>query len=777
MRPFVLFLCLFSAMLSGCASPPPSQQAAKPANEQTRALTPDSAATIAKLEQYFGLPSAPETPDAQNSATPPEAAPVADLPQDSAAQGVMFQALDAPPVKISEDAGVGLNFDNADIYDVTKVVSEITKKSFILDKGIEGKTVTIFSETPLTPDQVFELYKHVLELNDLAIVQVGDFYKIGEKKKVQPPALGEASGVRHAENERFVTQIIKLKYVRADTVKEALKDFVPASGKEIVVYPDDTGDTLIVTDVAENVRKILAVIQQIDVSEYADQYSKYFHVRHAPLTQVIHDLNNILSLQQGVPETAAAPSAATQAQPTTEGETREGTAAAPRGSAATSQSQLVPPGTRTRIHPIERLNAFVVSTNQPEVIRLVEQWLSVLDVPSSALAEAEDPDVRKNHIYPVQYAKADELAELLMQIYDRTYQPQPTTPEPVAQGENQDNPQQAETTTRRTQPRGSADAPDFVADKNNNTIVINATPTEYAEILNLLEKLDRRPLQVMIDVIVAEVQLQDTDVFGVQGMLLGEGQLTVGPETNAVESISQTVFSNVLPADAEGFRFIASAPGRFLMQLRALATENRLKVLSDPHILVRNNEEASIKVGDDIPISKTTGTGDNTQKSVEYRTTGIVLTVKPSINDQGDVVMNVAQEVSDVGQESFGNTGAASFSKREVKTSVVTPDNQPIIMGGLMTNRGSESHQGMPLMKDVPLLGRMFRHNDQQYRRVELIILVTPRVVRNQEEGWNLTENVLTERIKRLEEFFNREETDSDKVKRYLKKPFTGAKE
>ena len=773
MRPFVLSFCLFSAMLSGCASQPPSQQAAKPANEQTQALTPDSAATIAKLERYFKMSSAPETPDAQNSATPPEAAPVADLPQDSAAHGVMFQALNAPPVKISEDAGVGLNFDNADIYDVTKVVSEITKKSFILDKGIEGKTVTIFSETPLTPDQVFELYKHVLELNDLAIVQVGDFYKIGEKKKVQPPALGEASGVRGAENERFITQIVKLKYVHAQTIKDALKEFVP-DGKEIIVYPDETGDTLIITDVAENVRKILAVIQQIDVSEYADQYSKYFHVRHAPLTQVINDLNNILSLQQGVPETEETTAAVTQAQTATEGETQEGAAAQPR---AATTSQLVPPGTRTRIHPIERLNAFVVSTNQPEVIHLVEQWLSVLDVPSSALADLEVPDVRKNHIYPVQYAKADELAELLMQIYDRTYQPQPTTPEPAAQGENQENPQQAETTTRRTQGRGSADAPDFVADKNNNTIVINATPTEYAEILKLLEKLDRRPLQVLIDVIVAEVQLQDTDVFGVQGMLLGEGQLTTGSETNAVETTSQTVFTNVLPTNAEGFRFIASAAGRFLMQLRMLVTENRLKVLSDPHILVRNNDEASIKIGDEIPIAKTTGTGDNTQKSVEYRTTGIVLTVKPSINDQGDVVMNVTQEVSDVGQESFGDTGAASFSKREVKTSVVTPDNQPIIIGGLMSNRGTESQQGTPLMKDLPLIGRMFRHKNQEHRRVELIVLVTPRVVKNQEEGWNLTENVLTERIKRLEEFFNREETDPDKVKRYLKKPFTGTKE
>ena len=256
-------------------------------------------------------------------------------------------------------------------------------------------------------------------------------------------------------------------------------------------------------------------------------------------------------------------------------------------------------------------------------------------------------------------------------------------------------------------------------------------------------------------------------------MIIGQGQVSLGGETNSVETTTEAIFQNVIPIDSEGFRFVAAAPGRFLAQLRALATENKFKVLSDPHILVRNNETAFINVGDEIPISETTGTGDNLRQNVRYRDTGISVEVTPRINVNGDVVMDIAQEVSDVGQESFGDTGAASFTTRKTVTSVVTKDNHPIIMGGLMSDRGIDSQQGVPLLKDIPALGKLFRYDEQQSRRQELIILVTPRVVRDPDEGWTLTENVLTERIKRLEEFFNREETDADRVKRFIKTPIT----
>ncbi|PIE32250.1 type II secretion system protein GspD [candidate division KSB3 bacterium] len=680
-------------------------------------------------------------------------------------QGVVLQTQIVPEKGIfpakqdDEPISVGLNFDNADIYDVTKVVSEITGKSFIIDETVSG-TVTVFSETAMTPDQIFDLYETVLDLNGLAIVRVGDFYKIEEKDKAQKRFLIEDSGTRLSTDDRLVTQIVKLRYIQAEDVKTALSTLMPEAteGKDIVVYPDEDGDTLIITDLASNVKKILAIIDQIDISRYSDQYFEIFPIEHASLEDLVNDLTEILSLRKTIPESETVPEV--------QGTIEEG--AEPEAEPQQPASRIVPPGTRTKLYPITRLNALVVSTNQADVVELVRKWVNILDHPSK-IVEQDDPDEVKTYVYPVQYSTAEDLAPILVDVYAQETQPElppPTVEEQADQGE------QELPTIEQDLPSGGS-APVFIPDTTNNSIIIKATPRQYAEISSLLEDLDKRPLQVLIDVIFAEVELQDTDIFGVQGMLLGQGQVSAGGETNSVETTTETVFQSVFPNDGEGFRFVAAAPGRFLMQLRALATESKFKVLSDPHILVRHNEEATINIGDKIPISETTGTGDNLRQNVTYRTTGIVLTVTPRINTNGDVVMKIEQEVSDVGQESFGDTGAASFTTRNSKTSVVTKDNQPLIMGGLITDRGNESRQGVPLLKDIPGLGKLFRYDEKQSRRQELIILVTPRVVRDPDEGWTLTENVLADRIKRLEEFFNREDTDADKIRRYIKKPFS----
>ncbi|PID59151.1 type II secretion system protein GspD [candidate division KSB3 bacterium] len=775
LRRFVGIYGLSLLVLFGCAVPPQPEKTTETSSREAIQSGRDSAGgeeriEVKKIDELLGM-----NPDKTTSGTDQEAIPQSSqkTPErdhstqsdlDSPLPGALFQTTVFPERSASsiDMPGVGLNFDNADIYDVTKVISEITKKSFIIDKDVTG-TVTIFSENPMTPDQVFELFRTVLELNGLAIVQVGDFYKISLRENAQQRYLSEDPGTVLQNDDRLVTRVIKLKHIHGDAVKRALKVLMP-KGKELVVYPDEDGDTLIVTDLFSNVNKILAMIKELDVSRYADRYLDIIPVHHADLADLVSDLSTILAVRnespvvnEAIPE-GEAPSAAAQ---TTD------TPTAPE-SPQTTPSHIVPPGTRTRIYPITRMNSLVVSTNEPEVITLVRKWVDILDQPENTVTE-ESSSERQNFVYPVQYATAETLTPVLAKVYGEA-------------GQEAINTLSTDETSGETVPvivpqaddlaslRDDEEPPPiFIADTQNNAIIIQASPRQYAEVLTLLEKLDKRPLQVLIDVVVAEVQLNDSDVFGVQGMMLGQGQLTTGRETNSVETTTETVFNNVIPINSEGFQFVAAAPGRFLMQLRALATENRLKILSDPHILVRHNEEATINVGDDIPISETTGSGDNIRQNINYRQTGINLTVTPLINNAGDVVMNIQQEVSDVGQESFGDTGAASFTTRKTTTSVVTQDNRPLVMGGLMSNRNVTSRQGVPLLKDIPWLGKLFRYDEQQHRKVELIILVTPRVVKDPDEGWTLTENVLTDRIKRLEEFFNREETDADKIKRYLK--------
>ncbi|GAK57687.1 GspD2 protein [Candidatus Vecturithrix granuli] len=770
MKHWCIVICMVYLML-GCTHQPQkstvSTTASHPESEKPQepvVVTPvpeeQTAETVHKLDEFLELTPVEDLHSLEKEQIPvPRGSHVQDsfnpgqvealsAPTPVALQAQVLPSIDAPQTRENAPKGIGLNFDNADIYDVTRVVSEITGKSFIVDKSVQG-TVTIFSESTLTPDEVFDLFKTVLELNGLAIKQVGDFYKIvpAEPKRY----LQEDSGTLLTQEDQIVTRIVKLKHVRAEDVKNAIQSLMP-SDKEIVVYPDAAkGDTLIITDIASNMAKILDLIKEIDVSKYDNQYFQIFPIEYADLSELIHDLNQILSLQ----EDAFAEPTVQPAQPA-DGQQDQ-----------FPSTTIVSPGTRTRIHPITRLNALVVSTNNPEVITLVRKWIDILDQPQiQGFAATASPNERINHVYVVQYAKAEELAPLLAQVYDEVIEPaQPPT--------DQDQDQQQQPSAQAPTTEETGPPPEFIFDAKSNSIIIRSTETQYADIKKLLEKLDQRPLQVLIDVIIAEVTLDDSEILGVRGMLVSQDQVTIGNETNSVNSTAETVFNNVLPEGAEGFTYAVTAPGRFLAKLRALATENKVKILSDPHILVRNNQEAVMNVGSRIPIKETTGTGDDVKQTIKYENVGIILTVTPQINFDGDVVMEIKQEVSDVGQEQFGDTGAASFTKREATTSVITQDGHPIVIGGLIQNRDENNVTGVPLLKDVPLLGRLFRHTEKKNRRQDLFILVTPRVIRTPGQGWIVTDNVLEQRVKELEKLFNREETASDKVKEFLRNRIT----
>lgn len=631
--------------------------------------------------------------------------------------------------------GVGLNFENADIHDVTKIVSEITGKSFIVDEDVEGM-VTIYSERSLSPVQVFELFKSVLELNGLAITQVGEFYKIVKSEKAQKSYLTVDTDPYRSPEDSLVTQIVKLKYVKGRDVKAALQEL---TSSDIIIYPDENGNTLIITDLASNVRKLLDIIQEMDISQYANRYVEIFPIEHADLGELVDDLYQILAIPgaAGSLDQMAAPPEAPEAEPEA-GEEAEPAAARP----------VVTPGTETSIYPITRMNALMVSTNNPEVLALVRKWVNILDQRSvKDIEEEAAPTERTNYVYSFKYSKAEDLVPILVSLYESVAQEQ-------EEGEGQ-------------QPTEEEQPPVFIEDTTTNSLIIRATPTQYAHVASLLEKLDQRPLQVLIDVIIAEVTLSDSDVFGVRGMLQGQDQVTIGGETNTVNATMETEFPGV--AGGDGFSYVVTAAGRFLGQLRALATESRVKVLSDPHIMVRNNQEASINIGDSIPITTIRGEGEDTEETVEYRDTGIILRVRPQINLEGDVILEINQEVSTPGTRATGDA-APPINTTTAQTFVMTQDGYPLVIGGLINSRGRNSVQGVPLLKDIPLLGRLFRYNETQNERKELVILVMPRIVRTQEQGWNLTDDVLQKRVKQLEQLFNREETDADKIKRFLRR-------
>lgn len=309
----------------------------------------------------------------------------------------------------------------------------------------------------------------------------------------------------------------------------------------------------------------------------------------------------------------------------------------------------------------------------------------------------------------------------------------------------------------------------IVADDIANAIVILATKRDYEQILKVLRDLDVVPRQVVIEVLIAEISLNKALTMGLQTTLTNPGGVNTTPvptatatpteSTSGAASLVNTVAATT-GADALK-RLINIAPttgaltalitdnSSFRIELTALASAGRAKVLASPNILTADNREASIHIGTEIPIltSQANLAGINTSNgstalvnSIQYRSTGVILTVLPQVNADGLVNLQVRQEVSDVGDQSFGGTGSPSFITREAETTAVVQNGDSLLIGGIIQETTSRGRSGVPYLMDLPVVGRLFRVDTDQVRRIELIIMLTPHVIRNRSESLLVTE-------------------------------------
>lgn len=312
----------------------------------------------------------------------------------------------------------------------------------------------------------------------------------------------------------------------------------------------------------------------------------------------------------------------------------------------------------------------------------------------------------------------------------------------------------------------------IVADEISNSLVILATARDYEMIREVLRKLDVVPRQVLIETAIAEIGLNGALEFGLEyafannnlGQILtgtsgGDGSDSDGDGTTTTrgagvtEDGDLTVDDNALLGVAKRavnvggqglFGFITDRR-QFLVMLKALASRSQLKSLATPHVIAADNREAHILIGEEVPILTSTSSSlltDNarTVNSVQYRDTGKILTIIPQVNSAGLVNMEIRQEVSAVGDDVFGNTNSPSFTSREAETTVVVQNGESILLGGIIDDQLTRSRSGVPFLMDIPVLGRLFRSESERLDRTELVILITPHVIRDREEARNITE-------------------------------------
>jgi general secretion pathway protein D len=412
-----------------------------------------------------------------------------------------------------------------------------------------------------------------------------------------------------------------------------------------------------------------------------------------------------------------------------------------------------------------RSNTLLIADLSSYVKRLLEM-INIFDVEEEA---SEESGVR-TYVYSVQNGKAKDLANVLTQVFAKgPARPVPTTTaappaRPAAPG--------APTAPAPAAPPAPVAAAlavpghegemRIVADEVTNSLIIQAAPKEYKAVKELLKKLDIVPRQVLLEVLVAELSLTDDLRFGLE-FAFKNRQLTYKGSKYTTEGGID--FSTVSTA-AGAYFFSLSKVDWFSALLNTLASENKLSILASPRVLAADNKTATINVSEEIPIitqtaPSTAQEGGTTllTTTIQYRNIGLILKVTPSINVEGLVRLDISQEASQVKKttvEIVSGVNTPSFLQRKVETTAVLQDGETLVIGGLIQDTNERGYSGLPLLSKIPLLGALFRDTRLSSEKRELVIMITPNVIRNKEEAQKVSSEFL-DKVKGLKERIERE--------------------
>jgi general secretion pathway protein D len=626
----------------------------------------------------------------------------------------------ARPAMPSAGPGVIFNFDNADIYEVIRVMAEIMKINYLVDPRVKG-TVNIHTTGQLPGEEVFPIFQSILRLNGATAVKKDGLYEIvslSDAKKTYVPPTTIRGGAKPASEEKYTIQIVSLKYIPATEASKLIKPFL-SDGADIVEHPPH--NILIISDVASNIKKSLDILALFDIDIFTDLRVRIYPILNADVTEVAKEMERIFT--------------------SFEVSTKSG-----RGVGIT-------------FTPVARINSLLVVSSIPNIFEKVEGWLRELDkIPG----EGSKVSV---FVYYVQNAKAKDLAEVLKEVFGK-----PKEKKAEKAGTS------AETTPRGVKPAPTPATPpapgkeeaggvpegeiSVVVDETNNALVIRAFARDYRSILETVKKLDIYPRQVLIEVLLADISLTDDMELGIDFVKYMDG----GKWAQTI-TYGGTGFSGLSQA-GPGLVYLIDQANRFQAQIKAAATLGRAKILTSPNLLASNNKEAKIQIGTSEPIltntytstgttTATTGTGF-VEGTIEYKDIGTILSITPRISDGGLVTLELSIEESSLAQRTLGQQSSATavggvaqssssfqvpaFNKTTAKTVLSIKDGQTIAIGGLIRKQKDYTNQGVPFLGKIPIIGFLFGKNTRLDERRELIFLLTPHIIMDETQTRTVTD-------------------------------------
>jgi general secretion pathway protein D len=601
-------------------------------------------------------------------------------------------------------AYVTMNFKDVDLQVFIKFISELTGKNFLIDPNVKG-TVTIISPQKVTVNEVYQVFLSVLEVNGFTILDAGNITKIvplaAAKTKATETVLRKKIG---PQEDRIITQLVPLRYADATYLGKLLASLVEKTG---LLIPYQETNTIIVIDTQSNINRLVRIITELDVP--GDEEIWVAGLRYAKSDDLAKKLLTVFQEKK---------------------------------TAATAGRQDL------KIMADERTNSLVVLA-PPGPMSRIKMLVERLD--------QEQARPRENiHIYPLQNAVAEDLAKVLMEIPGKG---------------TKDEKVKAPAVSKDVQ---------ISADKATNTLVIIAEPEEYAILEEVIKQLDERRTMVYVEALIMEVSATKAMDLGVEWRVGNEydGGFSEGSSggvwitgsrgsTQIDRDISTTA---TLPTG-----FVAGVIGNGISLggitfptisafVRAVKTDTDFNIISTPQILTLDNEEASIEVGQNIPFVTRVDLGDQTTsraiQNFEYKDVGVTLKVTPQINDEGFIRLKVEESIKAViSQTALGGTVLApTTAYRTAKTSINLKAGETAVIGGLIETNINRGKTQTPCLGNVPAFGWLFKSTSDRDEKTNLLVFLTPQVVRNRDEANQLYRgkrdyiDTQAEKVKRAQE-------------------------
>jgi general secretion pathway protein D len=665
------------------------------------------------------------------------------------------------------DGEVQLDFNDVELSVVIDTIARLTGKNFIYDDRVRGR-VTIVSPTKISVAEAYAVFESVLQVKGFTTVQApGGAIKVIPLREAKESNVETVrGGAAPPSSDRFITRLIPLRYIDAEAIAETLKPLVSKDASLVAYAPTNT---VILTDAATNISRILSIVQSIDVETFKEELS-VIELRHADAGTLAQQLSEIFGAEIGSTAAGGVARLPTRARRPTQAGVQP------------SSAELATKG-QVRIITDERTNSLIVLASRPRTVE-IRDVVARLDVPVKGGGRI--------HVYYLKYADAEELANTISALLSG----QPAAPASggLSPGIGGGAPSAAlagsaggAAQALRSSVSELAGGVTVTADPPTNALLIQASQEGFNTLSQVIAQLDIPRPSVLVEALIMEVDVTDSIDLGFSGLVRitsAGNQYVIGSLTDSVLESEEGdttggVLDDLIAAVADDpANFIGAGAvetGSTLIQglIRASASVSGTNILSAPHILTLDNEEAEIKVGDNIPIISSRvqsaagidSTDDDatnslaTSQNIERQDIGITLRVTPQISEGDTLRLEIFQEVTAVNESLTGITGSAqevgvALSNRKIENVVTVADEETVVIGGLIDEQQQDKETKVPWLGDIPILGWLFKTTGDSIQKRNLLVFLTPHIIRNKSQHAQQT-------VRKREEFWASSEASS----------------